>query len=132
MTYFKLSFICSILYFSNVTAIKISILLMYRRLFYIDTTFRRQFMLLGTAILTFWLAGTIAAICHCRPISFNWADRSMQRRCFNFNIFWMVTGVVEVVIDTAILALPVRMVLGLHLPCIRKFSVVCVFLLGSL
>lgn len=132
MTYFKLSFMCSFLYFSNVTAIKISILLMYRRLFYVDRNFRRLSLLLGIVVLAFWLAGTVAAICSCSPTRFVSVSPPQARKCFNFNIFWMVTGVVEVVMDTVILALPVRMVWGLHLPRSRKISVLCVFLLGGL
>lgn len=44
----------------------------------------------------------------------------------------MVTGAVEVVLDTLVLALPVRVVLGLKLSRRRRFSVGCVFLLGGL
>jgi hypothetical protein len=56
----------------------------------------------------------------------------LVEHCFNFNIFWMVTGAVEVVIDTVILALPVRMVLGLRVSSKQKASIVLIFLLGSL
>lgn len=41
-------------------------------------------------------------------------------------------GAIEVVIDTVILALPVRMVLGLNLSRKRKISLVLIFLLGGL
>lgn len=44
----------------------------------------------------------------------------------------MVTGALEVVIDTIILVLPVRMVLGLQLPPKRKILLLFIFLLGGL
>lgn len=44
----------------------------------------------------------------------------------------MVTGAVEVLIDSIVLALPIRMVMGLQLSRKRKLSIVFVFLLGGL
>jgi len=44
----------------------------------------------------------------------------------------MVTGALEVVIDTIILVLPVRMVLGLQLSPKRKILLLFIFLLGGL
>lgn len=131
MTYLKLTFIVTALYFTIVTAIKVSILLMYRRIFSIDESFRLQSLLVGVVVLAFWIAATIATLLHCRPMNLRWISLS-DEHCFNLNLFWMVTGVVEVVIDTVILALPVRMVLGLNLSRKDKVSVVFVFLLGGL
>ena len=44
----------------------------------------------------------------------------------------MATGIAEILIDTLLLALPVRMVLGLQLSRKSKASVVFIFLLGGL
>ena len=44
----------------------------------------------------------------------------------------MVSGVLEIVIDCLVLALPVREVLGLALSRRRKISVAGIFLLGGL
>jgi hypothetical protein len=132
MAYLKLSFMCSLLYFSTVTAIKISILLMYRRLFGIIASFRRQSLVTGVVVVAFFVAGTITALCSCHPFQRKWQGQSIQKNCLNFNIFWMVTGAIEVVIDTIILALPVGVIIKLQMPRIRKFSIIFVFLLGSL
>lgn len=134
LAYLKLTWVCSLLYVSIVTAIKLSILLMYHRLFYIDDTFRRQSMAVGIAVLAFWLAGTITLLYSYRPLPYKCGVLSMNvnEDCFNMNMFWMVLGAAEVVIDTLTLALPVRVVLGMDLSRKRKFSVVCVFLLGGL
>jgi hypothetical protein len=123
---------CSLLYFSTVTAIKISILLMYRRLFGIIATFRRQSLVMGVVVLAFFVAGTVAALCSCHPFQRNWQGQPVQKNCLNFNIFWMVTGAIEVVIDTIILTLPMGVITKLQMPPIRKFSIIGVFLLGSL
>ena len=131
-TYLKISFACSILYFSVVTPIKVSILLMYRRLFAVDPSFRLQSLLLGAVVSAFWLAATIATLFNCRPLKYNWIGLAKEEYCFNYNVFWMVTGAVEVVIDTIILALPVRMVLALRLSRKSKASVIFIFLFGGL
>lgn len=131
-TYLKATFAVTILYFTNVTAIKVSILLMYHRIFSVDKSFRLQSLLLGVVVLAFWLAATVAMILHCRPIAHRWTTLWSDEYCFNLNLFWMITGVIEVVIDTVILALPIRLVLGLRLSRKDKVSVVFVFLLGGL
>ncbi|KAL8800462.1 MAG: hypothetical protein Q9182_005174 [Xanthomendoza sp. 2 TL-2023] len=130
-TYLTLSFLSSMLYFSVVSAIKVSILLLYRRIFAIDRSFRIQSTLVGLIVFFFWLAVTIACLLNCRPLKYSWIGLSGVEHCINYNIFWMVTGAVEIVIDTVILALPIRMVLMLQLSPKRKFSVSLVFLLGG-
>ena len=115
-----------------VTAIKPSILLMYRRIFSIDDSFRRQSFLLGAVVVAFWTASTIVSIMACIPVQYSWTSMGDPRYCYNYNIFWMVSGAVEVLIDTAILALPVRMVLRLQLSLKRKISIMLIFLLGGL
>lgn len=105
---------------------------MYRRIFFIDTSFRLKSLLLLGVVFAFWLAVTIATLLNCRPLKYSWIGLSWEQYCFNYNIFWMVTGVVEVIIDIVILALPVRIVLQLQLSQKRRFSIMLVFLLGGL
>lgn len=131
-TYLKLSFVCSILYFQIVTAIKVSILLLYRRIFSVDDTFRLISLLVLAVVGAFWLGTTLATLLNCRPLEYSWIGLSWEQYCFDFNMFWMTTGAVEVLIDSVILALPVHMVLRLHLSRSRKASIVFVFLLGGL
>ncbi|KAF7511193.1 hypothetical protein GJ744_005090 [Endocarpon pusillum] len=104
---------------------------MYRRIFSIDVSFRIQSLLVGIVVLAFWVAATIATAFNCIPVTYNWAGLVPPEYCFNFNMFWMATGAVEVAIDTVILALPVRMVLGLKVSSRQKISIVFIFLLGS-
>lgn len=105
---------------------------MYRRIFAVDPSFRLRSLLLDVVVFAFWLAATIATLLNCRPLRYSWIGLSMEEYCFNYNIFWMATGAAEVAIDTAILALPVRMVLGLQLSRKSKVYVVFIFLLGGL
>jgi hypothetical protein len=131
VTYMKVSFSIAILYFSLIGTIKISILLMYRRIFAVDS-FRQQSLVVGVIVVLWWLSGTIATAVYCVPLEQFWVGPSAGGYCWNYNIFWMVMGAIEVVIDTAILLLPVRMVWPLQLNLQNKIFVIGIFLLGGL
>ena len=105
---------------------------MYRRIFAVNPAFRLQSLLLGITIFAFWITGTAGTFVDLRPECYSWVNLSMSDKCLNFNIFWMATGIAEILIDTLLLALPVRMVLGLQLSRKSKASVVFIFLLGGL
>lgn len=132
VTFLKLFFVCSILYFTLIMAIKISILLMYRRIFSVDSSFRLHSLLLGIVVVAFWFAATVATIFYCRPFGYSWMGLELNKHCFDYNAFWMATGIIEVVIDVTILALPVRMVLKLQLTRKQRALITFIFLLGSL
>ncbi|CAG8961554.1 hypothetical protein HYFRA_00006088 [Hymenoscyphus fraxineus] len=129
-SYLKSAFISAILYFVVTTAIKISILLMYRRVFSVGS-FRTHSLIVGALSVAWWLAGTIATIVSCIPIHRLWIGPSAGGYCFNFNIYWMAMGSVELLIDMAILILPIRMVLTLRLDRQHKILLVAIFLLGG-
>lgn len=130
-TFLKVSFITAILYFSVVTAIKISILLMYRRIFSVDY-FRLESLLVGIIVVVWWIVGTIATIISCLPIDRLWMGPSVGGYCFDFNIFWMAMGAVELVVDILILLLPVNVILGLRMSKQQRVLLVGIFLLGGL
>lgn len=82
--------------------------------------------------MVWWFVGTIAAGVSCVPATRFWVGSSAGGWCFNFNIFWMVMGLVEIVIDIGILILPIGVVIGLQMPKSQKVLVGGIFLLGSL
>ncbi|ESZ90140.1 hypothetical protein SBOR_9478 [Sclerotinia borealis F-4128] len=129
VTYLKISWTCAILYFFVVTAIKISILLMYRRIF--STSLVRSYWIFLGIVLVWWLAGTIATAISCVPASRFWIGPPAGGWCFNFNIYWMVMGLIEIIVDIGILILPIGVVVGLHMPNSQKVLVGGIFLLGS-
>ncbi|CZT09297.1 related to integral membrane protein [Rhynchosporium agropyri] len=129
-TYLKTSFITATLYFSVVTSIKISILHLYRRVFPVDETIIHSHIV-GALVLAWWLVGSGLTIVSCLPVERLWIGPSAGGYCFNFNIYWMSMGAVEIVIDTLLLILPVRMVLGLQLSRQQKVLVVGIFALGG-
>lgn len=131
----KLAWISSILYFSLVSAAKLSILLLYRRLFTgtSPASFLRFVTALATIIVLFWIATTLATIFTCWPIQWSWiSSLSPAPYCFNFNIFWFATGLIEALLDICLIVLPVRMVVKLQMSLKKRISLVAVFMLGIL
>jgi hypothetical protein len=104
---------------------------MYRRIFPIDEFFL-QSQIVGALVLVWWLVGTVLTIVSCLPVDRLWIGPNAGGYCFDFNIYWMSMGAVELVIDSLLLILPVRMVLGLQLSRQQKVLVVGIFALGGL
>lgn len=52
----QLSFVADCLYFSIVCAAKVSLLLMYNRIFKVSRSFRLQAIAVGVAVIMFWYA----------------------------------------------------------------------------
>jgi cytochrome b561 len=129
----KLSYAASILYFTIAGCTKLGILLMYIRIFFISNGFRTQVIVASTIVLLYWIGCTVVTLLTCRPMSYIWGTASgYPRYCFNYNVFWMAAGVVELLLDLLILALPIRAVISINLSPRRKFSVLGIFLLGGL
>ena len=106
---------------------------MYTRLFSVDAAFRRQLIATSVLVLGLWIGCTAAALANCIPLKWSWINGLQDPRyCINFNIFWLVAGALEVVIDVLILALPIRAVHKLQLSRKREVTVTFIFLLGAL
>ncbi|KAK7714700.1 hypothetical protein SLS63_011590 [Diaporthe eres] len=129
----KLGWIAEILYFTVVGAAKASLLLMYTRIFSVSTNFRTQVWIQGVAVATCWAVGTIGTIFNCWPIYWTWlVNINPAEHCMNYNIFWLVLGIAEEIIDVCILALPIQHILKLQLSLQKKIGVASIFLLGGL
>lgn len=130
----KLAWVSSIFYFSLVAAAKLSILLLYHRIFAAKSlSFHRLVAALATLIVLFWAATTFATIFTCWPMQWSWiSSLSPAPYCFNFNIFWFVTGLIEALLDVCLITLPVRMVVRLQMSLRKRISLVAVFSLGIL
>lgn len=106
---------------------------MYNRLFSVSRTFHYQVLIVGGMVVGFWIGTTVADLLNCIPLKWTWLNSlDDPRYCFNYNIFWMASGIVEAVIDVLIIAMPIRIILGLQLNLTKKLALTAVFLLGVL
>ncbi|CAG9982271.1 unnamed protein product [Clonostachys byssicola] len=129
--YTKLNYIATIIYYTIVSSTKLSIILMYNRLFSVSTAFRYQVIFMCLLTGAFWIATTITNILSCIPMKYTWINADEDPRyCINYNLYWLGSGIAESVIDFLIIIMPVRVVYRLRMSRGRKIAVVAVFLLG--
>ncbi|KAI1763215.1 hypothetical protein GGR53DRAFT_372930 [Hypoxylon sp. FL1150] len=130
--YLKLSFSCSVLYFTVSGATKLGILLMYHRIFAISTLFRYQLFVSSALVLGWWVGCTVAALRKCQDLVVGLASTlNDPRYCFDFNVFWLASGICEILLDVLILTLPVGVVVRMRYSVKRKLMISGIFLLGA-
>lgn len=111
--------------------VKISILLLYRRIF---APSHRTKIIIGTiaAILfLFYFSNMIVKIFICIPREAIW-DKRVKGRCVNPHVLYLVTAVVNVISDFYLLLLPLPAIWHLHIPLMRKIGLMLAFSAGSL
>ena len=103
---------------------------MYQRVFAVP-----QFRLIARILCGLCVAWHVAEICgciwNCVPIKGFW-DKSIPAKCVNTRNFDLQYAVINISLDAIILALPIKMVLGLQLSKARKIGLVILFLMGGL
>jgi hypothetical protein len=118
-----------LLWASSLTAIKISILLFYTRIFSV-----RKFIITAYAIMaivvSWWASVVLEEFLLCRPLAFNW-DRTIKGGVCSDNMAaYIAAGVINLCTDLMVLILPVPIILGLMLPVRTKIALTCTFCLG--
>lgn len=111
-------------------AVKLSIIFFYRRLFPI-CKFRILTNRVMVAVVAWSLAVLLAAVLQCRTLHALW-DHSVNGHCFNALKYILAVQVVNVVLDFAILILPMPQVWTLQRPWQDKFALSIVFFMGGL
>lgn len=109
---------------------KLSILLMYARIFP-TRNFRIASFVLGGISVAWAIAIIFVSIFQCTPIARAW-DKTIPGHCIDLKASFIGNAIPNIITDIAILALPVRVVWGLHANLTHRLSVIGIFLLGSL
>jgi hypothetical protein len=117
-------------YCTAIGIVKISILLMYARVFP-TRGFRIAAYTLGTIVISWVIAIICVSVFQCTPIARAW-DMSLPGTCINLKGSFIGNAVPNILTDIAILSLPVHVVWGLQATIVHRLSVIGVFLLGSL
>ena len=118
------------IYALTVTATKLSILYLYRRIFSVQC-FRQISFAVAAVCVLWWLIFTIIVMNPCRPVKKFWQPQ-IEGHCYNFDEFFLGAAVADVVLDAVTLALPIKMILGLQMSYQRKVMLCFVFLVGGL
>lgn len=120
----------AIIYVFAIFFIKLSICLLYIRIFSVQRTFR-YFVYAGmiscAISYTAYLGVSIATVVQCAGVSF-----AKLGLCVHAKVITIVTSVINVVTDLYILALPIGPILKLKLRRRQKIGLLAVFLSGLL
>lgn len=113
-----------------IVTIKWSILAFYWRIFP-QKWFRR--LLLGVGLfMGAWMVTTVFAICfQCTPFAYNWDTTIPGGHCINIGKFALVTSILNVLTDVAILILPLPQVWQLHVSRRKQWGLTLLFALGG-
>jgi hypothetical protein len=130
----QLSTVVFIMYSISAIVIKLSILLLYRRLFWVRRTARYMVWIGATVISLFYVGGIISSLVHCVPRKGEgWLAPSSQHRCGQPELQLSAgQGVFGVISDFYLLMIPMLQVGRLKVPISQKFGIGAVFLTGLL
>jgi hypothetical protein len=111
--------------------VKLSIIFMLKRIF-ITSNFRiASYAVMAVAMA--WMAMPIlVALVVCRPLEYNWNRKVPGGQCGNKTLAYALVGVVDLVSDLLILALPMRMVYRLRIARAHKIALAGIFGFGTM
>ncbi|KAI1585694.1 hypothetical protein A1F96_00214 [Pyrenophora tritici-repentis] len=113
-------------------ACKMSILLFYRRIFFISDRYRMVSLVLMIFTIIWFLIIVVVVLFICRPSLNFWDDKGTPvSQCVHWQAFAYSMLIVDMVIDVFILVLPIRTAMKLHLPRKNRIAVAGIFALGG-
>ncbi|MCJ1429694.1 hypothetical protein MMC29_007609 [Sticta canariensis] len=118
-----------IIYKFTINLTKISILLLYLRIFP-NKSFRKAVYGLLVFVIGYAVASILATIFQCTPIARTF-DHEIPGTCINLTGFWYANAGANIFGDFTILALPMPVVNSLHLPRRQRLGLMMVFALGG-
>ncbi|KAJ5342621.1 hypothetical protein N7541_011745 [Penicillium brevicompactum] len=126
----KLLFAHVFLYSTTVTLTKSSIIMFYRRIFNL-----RWSLYFAMSIILGYFVAVIATISvACRPLSHFWlqyTDPSAEGTCISTSDFFLINGIISVLIDVMILCVPAPIIWRLQMPRTQRLAVISILLLGG-
>ncbi|KAJ5115751.1 hypothetical protein N7456_000099 [Penicillium angulare] len=132
--------IVSILWAPGVTFVKLSILVLYRRILFVQQRWFNLALWLNAAYaVALGIASFFLYVFQCAPVDYYWTryvdyygDAAPNGKCLpNTHIYLGLPQIMSTVSDVAILALPVPIIWNLMVPKSRKVAVSAVFFLGA-
>jgi hypothetical protein len=122
--------VAEVLYVFNLVWTKLSILLMYYRIFHFPY-FKTWAYVIGTFVILWVICITFLFIFICVPVQKIW-NPNIPGRCINQVGTWIANAVSTIATDVAILLLPIPQVWKLQLRTSEKIAVLVAFSLGFL
>nr|XP_036578222.1 uncharacterized protein CTRU02_11723 [Colletotrichum truncatum]KAF6785423.1 integral membrane protein [Colletotrichum truncatum] len=123
-----LAFEC--IYVTAVMFVKLSLLLMYRRIFP-SRGFKISAIILGAITIAWWISIVLVCVFQCTPVAkayMPWIDGT----CIDLKASFIGNAIPNILTDVAILCLPIGQVWRLQVTLVQRLSLCFMFLLGGL
>ncbi|KAH6684559.1 hypothetical protein B0J14DRAFT_465132, partial [Halenospora varia] len=121
-----------ILYFAQVSLLKLSLLFFYMRIFPAAKVKR---LLWGTVVfdVLFGITFIVVGVFQCQPISYYWKnwDGEHQGTCLNINSLGWSNAAISILLDAWMLGIPMSQIAGLKLHWKKKIGVAMMFVVGT-
>lgn len=127
-------YVMEVLYFVELTFLKLSILFFYRRIFPGEQVQRLIWSTIAFNV-AFGIAFTFAGIFQCQPISHYWTywdGVDTGGKCFNINALAWANAAISIAVDLWMLGIPLFQVAKLNMSRKRKVAVSLMFMVGTL
>ncbi|KAI0171451.1 hypothetical protein BJ166DRAFT_589517 [Pestalotiopsis sp. NC0098] len=119
-----------VLYAILITLVKLSVIVMYRRVFPTTMVLRGTYVLYALTIAWF-IAVILVTFLQCTPLNGMWEIFTVQSTCMDKMGLFLGNAIPNLIIDVLILALPLYEVAGLQMTKVKKIGISSIFLLGS-
>ncbi|KAI4138850.1 MAG: hypothetical protein L6R39_006573 [Caloplaca ligustica] len=127
----ELVYVAEFFFFGTITAVKLSILSFYRRIF-VTTVLRPATYILSTLCVMWLLTAVFFFVFGCDPVEANYVvTYPTKSHCKPFGIFNFFLELINALFDVAILAMPCFIIPKLHLNKRQKYQVLGIFLTGG-
>ncbi|KAM5341892.1 hypothetical protein ACJ41O_014923 [Fusarium nematophilum] len=124
--------VMAILYFAQVTLLKMALLFFYLRIFPTKPV-RRVLWATVAFNCVFGLTFVLVAVFQCRPVSYFWLkwDGEHEGHCSNLNAITWSNAIISILLDIWMLAVPMSQLKALNLDWKKKIGVGMMFCVGT-
>ncbi|KAK8022161.1 hypothetical protein PG993_012928 [Apiospora rasikravindrae] len=126
-----LFYIAEFAYVIESTLTKISILLLYLRIFP-DRQFRKHIFILMVVMALFCVAFVVTLLTYCVPFDYTWTrwDNEKTGKCINMDAQTYTCAALNIVLDIVIFFMPIPQLMKLDLSWKKKVGIIFTFLVG--
>lgn len=135
LTFAQYFWIDEFLYIATLSATKISILLLYLRIFpsTVSHRFRIAIFALIGVVACYFIILEFLILFSCNPISYFWHqwDGEHQGHCFNTNAQIFAGAAVNIALDIVVLVLPIPKIMKIDVSYKKRIGIVLTFFVGG-
>ncbi|PHH51867.1 hypothetical protein CFIMG_004064RA [Ceratocystis fimbriata CBS 114723] len=125
----QLILVSEVMYMCALAATKVSIMVLYFRIFP-SQKLRRLVWAVSIFTILFTIASVLATIFQCQPAKAAW-DFLVEGKCYTFVNFLYANAAVSLATDILVLAMPMPLLWRLTLPTKQKLAICSLFMLGA-